>query len=162
MRRSNTLGRHLSDLCRKNLNRTYYQTCHLWLRKGSEICWLASEVFRNFSPFWLRSWSKPSWNDCLRNRNLKAKWARLATAVTHGYRRIGVAARLSTSICCRQLDSHDPDGRLTGLVPPCHSRHGHSMPDGPSSRCQLLTGILLPPLDDCTDRRLRLPDCTGV
>ena len=57
---SDNFGLHLSDLCRKNLNRTCYQTCHLWLRKGSEICWLASEVFRNFSPFWLRTWAKPS------------------------------------------------------------------------------------------------------
>ena len=75
--------------------------------------------------------------------------------MTHGYRRIVLAARLSASICCRQLNSHDPEGMLTGLVPPCHSRHEPSVSDGPSSRCQLLTGILLPPLDDCTGRRLR-------
>ena len=45
---------------------------------------------------------------------------------------------------------------LTGLVPPCHSRHEPSVSDGPSSRCQLLTGTLSPPLNDCTSRRLRL------
>ena len=62
---------------------------------------------------------------------------------------------LLQAVALEHLNSHDPEGMLTGLVPPCHSRHEPSVSDGPSSRCQLLTGILLPPLDECTGRRLR-------
>ena len=76
--------------------------------------------------------------------------------MTHGYRRIGLAVRLSASICCRQSNSHDPEGMLTGLVhraiavtsPPCQMAHRVGVSCSLVSCCQ--------PLDDCTGRRLRL------